>query len=50
MRDDGMKMRFSAWDIENTRGKKYDIIKEANGEEKEERDEEPEDEVRIVEQ
>ena len=53
MREDGMKMRFSAWDIENTRGKKYDLLKDGNGEQQKQEEanghqqlEEPEDEVR----
>ena len=39
MKEDGMKMRWSAWDIANTKGKQYDLVKDERREEDEEEDE-----------
>jgi CBF1 interacting corepressor len=47
MKDDGMKMRWSAWDMENTKQRKYDMIKDPNAktEEQLEREDRREDEA-----
>lgn len=45
MREDGMKMRWSAWDMENTREKKYQMIEEP---EEEQVDQEAEREKEVL--